>query len=79
MRLGTRLNGLLRIHLNLSWLVVFLDIHALIFVYFMVDLIMVLFGLICVVILIMKLICVPIIHAMFSLTLHLPWTILMLS
>jgi len=48
MRHGICLSGLLGIHFNLRRLVVFLDIHVLILVRFMLDLIMPLSGVICV-------------------------------
>ena len=47
------LSGLFAIHLNLRRLVVFLDIHFLILVHFMLDLIMHFFGVISVILLTM--------------------------
>ena len=73
------LNGLLRIRLSFRRLVLFLDIHFLIIVHFMLDCFMLLFGVICVILLTMKLICVLIMHAMHNLTLYHPGTIPKLS
>ena len=73
------LSGLFKIHLNLRRLVVFLDIHFMILVHFMLDLIILLFGVSCVNLLIMKLICVLVMHAMLNLILHHPGTIQMSS
>jgi len=74
MRHGICLNRLFGIHLNLRRLVVLLDIHLMILVRSMLDLIMHLPGVICVILLTMLLICVLIMHTMLQ-----PWTILMLS
>jgi len=79
MKHGIDLSGLLGIHLNLRRLVVFLDIHFLILVHLILDLIISLFDVICVVLLTMKLMRVLVMHAILNLTLHDPWAILMLS
>jgi len=73
------LSRLLAIHLNLKRLVVLLDIHALILVHSIRDLITLLFGVICVILLTTIYFGVLIMHAMLNLTLHHPWKILMLS
>jgi len=75
----TYLIGLLGIHLNLRRLVMFLDIHVLILVHFILYLIMLLSSVICVILLTMLLICVLIMHAMLNLTMHHLRTILTLS
>jgi len=49
MRHGICLSGLLRIHLSLRRVVVFLDVHVLILVHSMLDLIMLLFDVTCVI------------------------------
>jgi len=79
MRHGICLSGLLRIHLNLRRLVVFLDIYSPILVHSISNLIMPPFGMICVILLTMLPIHVLIKHAMLDLTLHHPGIILMLS
>ena len=71
--------GLLRIHLNLRRLVVFLDIHFLILVHFMLDPIMPLFGVTSVILLTMILIRVLIMHVMHNSISNHPGTTLMLS
>ena len=71
-------SGLLVIHLSLRTLVVYLDIHFLILVHFMLDLIMHLFDVSCVNLLTMKLICALIMHAILNLTLYHPGIVLML-
>jgi len=53
-RHGFFLSGLLRVHLSLPRLVVFLDIHSLILVHSILDLIMTLFGVACVIVLTMR-------------------------
>jgi len=78
-RHGIFLIGLLGIHLSLRRLVVIVDIHSLILVHFMLDLIMRLFGVTCVILLTIILIRVFTMHTMLSLTMHHPGTILMLS
>jgi len=77
MRHGICLSGLLGIHLSLRKLVVFLDIHSLILVRFILDLIMLYFGVICVILLIVKLIRALIIHVILNLTLYYPGMTLM--
>jgi len=73
------LSRLLGIHLSLKRLVMFLDIHSIILVHFILGLIMLLSGVICVNIFSMILFRVFITHAMLNLTLFHPGTILMLS
>ena len=75
---GICLSELRGIHLNLRRLVMFLNIHVLMIVHSILDLIMLIFGVVCVIVLTMKLICVLIMHVMCNLTLHHPETILML-
>lgn len=70
MKHGICLSGFLGIHLNLRMLVMLLDVHYLILVNSMLDVIMLLFGVIFVILLSIKLICVLTMHAMLSLTLH---------
>ena len=53
MRHDICLSGLLKIHLSLRRLVVFVDIHYLIVVHAMLDLIMSLFGVACVILITM--------------------------
>ena len=77
--LGVCLSGLLRTHLSLKRLVVFVYILFPILVYFMLDLIMLLFGVTCVILMTIVLHHVLIMHVMLNLTLHHPGTILMLS
>ena len=67
MRHGIFLGGLLGIDLNLRRLVVSLEIHALILVHFMVDLIMPLLCVTCVILMIIKLIHVLIMHDVLNL------------
>ena len=76
---GICMRRFLGINLNLRRLVMFLGIHFLILVHFMLDLIMPIFDVTCVILLTMKLIRVLIMHAMCNLTLYHPGTILMLS
>jgi len=70
------LSGLLGSHLSLKRIVVFLDIHFLILVHSILDLIMLFFGIICVILLTIQLIHVLIMHTMISFTLYHPGTIL---
>jgi len=72
------LDGLLGIHLSSRRLVVFLDIHYLIFVHSMLDFITPFFYVTCVILLTMILICTLIMHAILNLTLHNLGTILTL-
>ena len=65
---GICLSGSLGIHLSFRRLVLFLDIHFLILVHSMLDLIMPPFSVICVILLTMLLIHVLIMHAMINLT-----------
>ena len=57
----------------------FLDIHPLILVHSMLNVIMPLFGVICVIIMAMLLVRVLIMHAMRNLSWHRPWIMPMLS
>ena len=70
------LSGLLRIHLNLRKLIMFLYINSLILVHSMLDVIMLLFRVISINLLTMILIHVFIIHAMLNLTFYHLGTIL---
>ena len=62
MKHGVCLSGLLRTHLRLKRLDVFMDIHFMTNVHFMLDLIMLLFGVMCVISLTITLVHVPIMH-----------------
>jgi len=66
-RLGICLNGLLGIHFNLKRLVVFIDIHFMILVPFMLHHIMLRFGVTCVILLRIMLVHVLIMHVILSL------------
>jgi len=79
MKRGGCLNGLYGIRLSLTRLVVFMDIHFITHVHFMLDRIMLLCGVTCVVLLTIMLIHVLITHTMLNLTLHHLGTVLMLS
>ena len=79
MKLGLCLNGWLGIRLSLRRLVVFMDIHFITHVPFMLDRIMLLFGVTCVILLTITLHHVFIMHVMLNLTLHYPGTVLILS
>ena len=67
-KLGLCLSGLHGIRLNLRRLVVFLNIHFMILVRFMLDCTMLLFGVTYVILLPIKLVHVLIMHAILSLT-----------
>jgi len=62
MKLGFCLSGLLGIHLSLKRLVAFVDIHFMVHVHSMLDLIMLLFGGTCVILLLIMLVHVRIMH-----------------
>ena len=79
MRYSIYLSGMLGIHLNSRRLVMFLDIHSLMLVHAILDLIMPHFDVTCVILLTIILISVLITHVMLNLILHHPETILMLS
>ena len=79
MQHGVSLSGLLGIRLSLRRLVVFMDIHFMTHVHFMLDCIMLLYSVTCVVLLTIILVHVLIMPTMLDLTLHHLGTVLMLS
>ena len=64
MKHGAFLSELLGTHLSLKRLVVFMAIHFMTYVHFMLDFILLLFGVICVIPLTITLVHAPIMHAM---------------